>query len=120
MIHFPSNITWPEIERAFTLPPEYPRLTLREPDGFELLTQLLPTALEDDHDLAFALAIRVCQLEDLLESWDLISRSELSQEFARNCHGDCDLCIERDYESGECGLIHYAPRYRKNVTNETD
>lgn len=40
---------------------------------------------------------------------DLISRSALLNEHSEKCYGECCYCTERDDESGECGLIRYAP-----------
>lgn len=40
---------------------------------------------------------------------DLISRSALRNEHSEKCYGECCYCTERDNESGECGLIQYAP-----------
>ena len=40
---------------------------------------------------------------------DLISRSALQMQFAKECHGECDVCVERCQESGECMLVVAAP-----------
>ena len=40
---------------------------------------------------------------------DLISRAALRKEFDHKCHGECCVCVERDDESGECGLVRWAP-----------
>lgn len=42
-------------------------------------------------------------------NWDTISRKALLEEFSRKCCGECCICVERDNESGECGLIRYIP-----------
>lgn len=41
-------------------------------------------------------------------NWDTISRKALLEEFSRKCCGECCICVERDNESGECGLIRWA------------
>ena len=40
---------------------------------------------------------------------DLISRDALRMQFAKECHGECDVCVERCQESGECMLVLAAP-----------
>lgn len=40
---------------------------------------------------------------------DLISRKALMDEYFRKCNRECCICVERDDESGECGLVRYAP-----------
>ena len=42
-------------------------------------------------------------------NWDTISRTALLEEFSRKCCGECCICVERDNESGECGLIKWFP-----------
>lgn len=42
-------------------------------------------------------------------SKDLISSSKLRNDFDEKCYGECCYCTERDNESGECGLVQYAP-----------
>lgn len=40
---------------------------------------------------------------------DLISREALQDIYFKKCNRECCTCIERDDESGDCGLIRYAP-----------
>lgn len=40
---------------------------------------------------------------------DLISREALRDVYFKKCNGECCTCVERDDESGDCGLIRYAP-----------
>ena len=48
-------------------------------------------------------------------NWDTISRKALLEEFSRKCCGECCICIERDNESGECGLIKWIEPTNENA-----